>query len=51
MYRKVRNGERVNSCEVSEFDSKDNSVMNVHVLASVYSELAVCRHCQSGELH
>ena len=48
---KVRDDETVNSCDVREFDGKDNLVVNVHVISSVYLEMAVCRHCQSGDLH
>ena len=48
---KVRDGDTVSSFDVREFDSKDNLVVNVHVFSSAYSEMAVCRHCQSGELH
>ena len=47
---RVREGEKVNTCDVSQFDSRDNLVMNVHVLASVYNEIAMCRQCQLGEL-
>ena len=48
---KVRDDETVNSCDVRDFDGKDNLVVNVHLISSVYREMAVCRHCQSGDLH